>query len=265
MFDNLCYYKQMRPEEALARAKVITYVLKRLREHPPATAKTNKILNAFVQTVGLFKKKNADEGLKMGVAVVPMFPKEFAEAIQMINNESKGDGDAMTKLAFSEIIDLMQKSSGDKKISKAIEHADNEIDSYETYTSGWMEMFEKINTQNKEIEAVEALLSLKSLTPDDAEVEEDEFEDEQDIERYEAAAAMLAASVGDNTQGASMESDEYESDEGESDGRDSRKRQRTSGGSRRHRKRLPKRRTVRKRSSSKKTLTQVLKELTLGI
>ena len=43
------------------------------------------------------------------------------------------------------------------------------------------------------------------------------------------------------------------------------KRQRTSGGSRRHRKRLPKHRTIRKHSGGQKTLTQVLKELTLGI
>ena len=33
----------------------------------------------------------------------------------------------------------------------------------------------------------------------------------------------------------------------------------------RHRKRLPKHRTIRKHSSGQKTLTQVLKELTLGI
>ena len=261
IFDNLCYYRQMRPEEALARAKVITYALKRLKEHPPATAKTNEILKVFVGTVDLFKKENTDRGLEMGASVVPIFPKEFAKALQTMNDESKSGGDDMTRLAFSEIIDLMQKTSGDKKISKAVDNADGEVDNYEKYTSGWMEMFEKVNMQNREMEAAEALLSLSAKEGPKTRLYEAEEsrEMEQDVERT------------------SMESDEYDSDDEETDPEAAaavstllemggpRKRQRTGGRSRRHRKRLPKHRTIRKRSSSEKTLTQVLKELTLGI
>ena len=248
IFDNLCYYRQMRPEEALARAKVITYALKRLKEHPPATAKTNEILKVFVGTVDLFKKENTDRGLEMGASVVPIFPKEFAKALQTMNDESKNGGDDMTRLAFSEIIDLMQKTSGDKKISKAVDNADGEVDNYEKYTSGWMEMFEKVNMQNREMEAAEALLSLSAKegpTQKGPEGEDYEVEESQEMEQDEEdayATEILASLSGPDL-----------------------KRRRTKGGSRRHRKRLPKHRTIRKRSSSKKTLTQVLKELKLGI
>ena len=272
LFDNLCYYKQMRPEEALTRAKVVTYILKLLQSHPPASAKANEILDAFVQTVDVFKASNADEGLEMDIAVVPIFPKEFVQALEMMNNASKSGDDAMTKQAFSEIIDLMQKTSGDKKIAQAVGDTNEETDSYEKYTSSWMQMFKKVNMQNQEIEAVDALLMLSGLRDnpqEGAETDLYESEDEEDMEQDEEDAATSMSFFGNDTD---MDSDEDESDE-ESDDTNGLspitapvpKKPRTSGGSRRHRKRLPKHRTIRKHSGGQKTLTQVLKELTLGI
>lgn len=285
MFDYLCYYRHMRPEEALARSKVIVYMLALIQSRSTAPSQSSgsvvdSILSAFVRTVNAFKENPGETEPESSVVVLPIFPKEFIQAIEKMNNASKSGGDPFTVLAFTEIIDLMQKTSGDKKISSAVQDTNEATDRYEKYTSGWLKMFEKVNMQNREMDAAETLMMLSSLSDptqessvgalyEAEETSEMEADEGMDDDAMSAARSML--SFGDVTQGTSVGTDDGGND-AEMDAARSMlsmappvKRQRRMGGSRRHHRALPKHRTLRKHANNQKTLTQILRELKLGI
>jgi len=256
MFDFLCYYKHMRPEEALARAKVITYVMSLLQSRSPtgsgSPSAVNEVLSAFAKTVDTFKGDAFSTDPELDIVVAPLFPAEFAQAIEKINTASKDGGDTFSTMAFSEIIDLLQKTSGDKKISQAVDVMNKATDRYTSYTKNWMAMFQKVNMQNREMEAAAGLMKLSEYEEpfgESAETAAYEGEETRTMQQDDEETDPEAAAAASALLGISRPT----------------KRQRTSGGSRRHRKRLPKHRTIRKHSGGQKTLTQVLKELTLGI
>jgi hypothetical protein len=274
MFDFLCYYKQMRAEEALARAKVITYIMRLLQSRTPAEPPSaiDQILSAFVKTVETFKGDAFSAEPELDIVVAPKFPAEFARAIEKINAASKGDGDPFTVMAFNEIIDLMQKSSGDKKISQSVDDTDEATDRYTTCAESWLKIFEKVNMQNREMEAVAGLMKLSGFDEPLGERGETVIYEGEETSRMQKDDEETSRMQQDDEETSRMQQDDEETDP-EAEAAASAllamtpplKRQRKGGGSRRNRKRLPKHRTIRKHSGGQKTLTQVLKELTLGI
>ena len=261
LYDFLFYYRHIRPEEALARAKVITYIMKLLESLTgPRTANTNsstvkEILALFVKTVDTFKGNTSDIKPKLNIIFTPLFHGQYTRMLRKIVNTIKNSSNPFEAIAFNEINDLIQKPSGDKKIDEAINGSNSLQNNYQKYTKQWMAMFEKVNEQNEEIEAAEARMNEAGLADSSPESEDSElYEDEEESETLTPESPTPESPILLNLLTPESPTPEPV-----------RKRPKLSGGSRRHRKRLPKHRTLRKHSGGQKTLTQVLKELTLGI
>lgn len=290
LFDYMCYYQEFRAEESLARAKAATYILflayskTRNQLMDDSAFKKSHIYNL---TNGIAKAMRSSksqertslatpqEGERPGaspllsrhtsdVVMSPFFSRAFSMSLGAIDEDDSAD--PYVKECLSEVVNLLQKAAFDKQISRADEVADSEPDTkYTKYTTELLKLFEKVSDQDEEMEATEARVSAVIASSE-----------EPPSGTTGAEEAM---------EGAVVEEDEAEEADEDGDPKSLMgKRKRPWAGGKRTRGRKDKdkgtgkgnnkRRTRRSNRSSKggatgqeggKTLTQILRELSLGM
>lgn len=278
VFDFLCYYQNIRPEEALARAKAVTFILseayqqnenKTPNDNQPALIK--EVVDAFPKAILSSRSVNKlSQDVLLGLkpvspqittamkktVIAPVLSKEFANAIEIINTNIGANNEPYVSRAFQEVLILLQKATFDKMISQADEKAEQVDDRYAKYTSGWLDLFKKLNKQNRELDAIEGLLALSSQKIEPA---LPEFADETEELEY---ASGLLESLGSPL-----------NEEQNIISQPPRKRAKKTRGGKKKCASVPKHRTIKKsrknqkenqqeKSTNNKTLTQILRELT---
>ena len=263
MFDYMCYYKGIRPEEALARAKLIAFALSNIE----ATSNdAQELVKGVSASLSDSRSTYAKLGEDTNVVMAPILSKGFFESIQLITKTYPDD--QYVSAVFTDINGLLQKASYGAELTDAEEFADSQPPSEFTKAARmWLDLFHTVYLQDNELDAIDALLQLSTRDGSgDGDGSDDGSDDGDDIDYGEdvtgAVGDILGLSATQDLVGLSpMEEDLPGPDSSREIGK---KRGRAGGSRKQGSKRMPKHRTIRRTQHPNKTLTEVLRELRLG-